>query len=163
MLHFTFVVSSLLSTDFFFGKRTSFTFNYFQILLLFPEPFPWFGRGREKAPFPAPPQAREKALGKRLPVPDTNVVSLKFKFSNYYKISQLRTFERNFPNIDFFSLNFHHCKMMSLLCQKCHRAECLLFSEHLLAVLRSVILPSIIQISAKSRVSLVKINARFFP
>ena len=121
MLHFTFVVSSLLSTDFFLGKRTSFTFYYFQILLLFPEPFPWFGRGREKAPFPAPPQAREKALGKRLPVPDTNVVSLKFKFSNYYKISQLRTFERNFPNIDFFSLNFHHCKMMSLLCQKCEK------------------------------------------
>ena len=42
------------------------------------------------------------------------------------------------------------------------RAECLLFSGHLLAVLRSVILPSIIQINARSRVSLVKINAHFF-
>ena len=41
-----------------------------------------------------------------------------------------------------------------------HRTECLLFSGHLLAVLRSVILPSIIQINARSRVSLLKINAR---
>ena len=50
-----------------------------------------------------------------------------------------------------------------LFCAKIHRVECLLFSGHLLAVLRSVILPSIIQINARSRVSLVKINARFFP
>ena len=44
-----------------------------------------------------------------------------------------------------------------------HRAECLLFSGHLLAVRRSVISPCIIQINARRRVSLVKINARFFP
>ena len=44
-----------------------------------------------------------------------------------------------------------------------HRGECLLFSGHLLAVLRSVILPIIIQIKPRRRVSLVKINARFFP
>ena len=31
-----------------------------------------------------------------------------------------------------------------------HRAECLLFSGHLLAVLRSVILPSIIQITLRA-------------
>ena len=39
-----------------------------------------------------------------------------------------------------------------------HRGECLLFSGHLLAVLISVILPSIIQINARRRVSLVKIQ-----
>ena len=44
-----------------------------------------------------------------------------------------------------------------------HRGECLLFSGHLLTVLRSVILPGIIQINARRRVSLVKTNARFFP
>ena len=44
-----------------------------------------------------------------------------------------------------------------------HRGECLLFSGHLLADHRSVILPSIIQIKATRPVLLVKIDARFFP
>ena len=81
----------------------------------------WAGAGKD--PFSRSALSQGKGPGQEVACPwyKRNVVSLNFKFSNYYKISQLRTFEQKFPNIDFFSLNFHHCKMMSLLCQKCEK------------------------------------------
>ena len=66
----------------------------------------------------------------------------------------------------FISWQFHGhlaCERRRISGCRLHRGECLLCSGRLLAVLRSVILPSIIQINARRQVSLVTINARFFP
>ena len=91
-------------------------------------------------------------------------------FNNFFPFQKLsfggRQSNVSMTIVVFISWQFHGhlaCERRRISGCRLHRGECLLCSGRLLAVLRSVILPSIIQINARRQVSLVTINARFFP